>query len=508
MAKARVEVVGGRRPRRRRARSCCAANPGSPPLPLAKVASGRRAGPGHAGPAPGALRGARRRSCSTRSTPASAAPPPRPSAGRSPRSGDDHQVLVVTHLAQVAAFADAQVVVRKDEADGRRPRPRPSPLDAAEPGRRAGPHAVGLARTATTARQPRRGAARPRPATLADRTLMRACPHRASRHACTAGPSPARATVRFRRDTGGRRRTRSDQAHLRDRRCGQLPRQGAHGLLARSAAEGPGPAGHDAEARPVHQRRSGHDEPVRARRGVRHRRRRRDRPRPRPLRALHRRAAHPGLQRHDRLDLLGGARRRAPGRLPGQDRAGHPAHHRRDQAAHHPPGRRRRRRGHHRGRRHRRRHRDPPVPRGHPAVPPRRRPRQRLLRPRHAGAVHRPVRRAEDQADPALGHRAAQPGHPARRHRVPQRGADLGRPQAQDLQPVRRARRARSSTPPTPATSTRSRSCCTRRASTRWCASILGLDRARPRPVRVGDPRSTGSRPPTTRCASASSAST
>ena len=82
-----------------------------------------------------------------------------------------------------------------------------------------------------------------------------------------------------------------------------------------------------------------------------------------------------------------------------------------------PAGHRRRRRRHHRGRRHGRRHRDPPVPRGDPAVPPRRRPRQRLLRPRHAGAVHRPVGRAEDQAHPALGHRAAQPGHPARRHR-------------------------------------------------------------------------------------------
>ena len=37
--------------------------------------------------------------------------------------------------------------------------------------------------------------------------------------------------------------------------------------------------------------------------------------------------------------------------------------------------------------------------------------------------VHRPVGRAEDQAHAALGHRAAQPGHPARRHRVPQRAA-------------------------------------------------------------------------------------
>ena len=47
------------------------------------------------------------------------------------------------------------------------------------------------------------------------------------------------------------------------------------------------------EARPVHQRRPGHDEPVPARRGVRHRRRRRDRPGPRPLRALHRREPDP-----------------------------------------------------------------------------------------------------------------------------------------------------------------------------------------------------------------------
>jgi DNA repair protein RecN (Recombination protein N) len=33
--------------------------------------------------------------------------------------GRDHQVLVVTHLAQVAAFADHQVLVSKTEEDGR-----------------------------------------------------------------------------------------------------------------------------------------------------------------------------------------------------------------------------------------------------------------------------------------------------------------------------------------------------------------------------------------------------
>ena len=44
-----------------------------------------------------------------------------------------------------------------------------------------------------------------------------------------------------------------------------------------------------------------------------------------------------------------------------------------------------------------------------------------LLPARLAGALHRPVRRAEDQADPALGRRAALDRHPARRDRVPRR---------------------------------------------------------------------------------------
>ena len=174
-----------------------------------------------------------------------------------------------------------------------------------------------------------------------------------------------------------------------------------------------------------------------------------------------------------------------------------------------PPRHRRRRRRHHRGRRHGRRHRDPPVPRGHPAVPPRRRPRQRLLRPRHAGAVHRPVGRAEDQAHPALGHRAAQPGHPARRHRVPQRRSrspsELKR-KISNLCDV--ADRRAWSTPPTPATSTRSRSSSTRRASTTSSARSSRLDDRRPRPHRVGGPGRPGRGRRPRRCGSASSAST
>ena len=203
--------------------------------------------------------------------------------------------------------------------------------------------------------------------------------------------------------------------------------QGDHRLLARAAAEVAGPAGHDAEARPLHQRRPGHHEPVRARRGVRHRRRGRDRPRPRPLRAVHRREPHPRLERHHRLDLLGGARRRAARRLPRQDRAGDPAHHRRDQAAHQPPRR----------------------PTRSTSSSPRSAARSATSRSsrssRRSGSSGstsaattsatstspwRPHdrRRAEDEAHPALRHRAAEPGHPARRHRRAQRAA--ARPRA------------------------------------------------------------------------------
>ena len=78
------------------------------------------------------------------------------------------------------------------------------------------------------------------------------------------------------------------QVHLRDRRRGVVARQGPRRRLDRRAARRPRLPGHAAEVRPLHQRRPGHDEPVPARRGLRHRRRGRDRPRPRPLRALHR----------------------------------------------------------------------------------------------------------------------------------------------------------------------------------------------------------------------------
>ena len=80
-----------------------------------------------------------------------------------------------------------------------------------------------------------------------------------------------------------------DQVRLRHRRRRLVARQGHHRRLARPAAEGARPEGAGPEVRPVPQRRPGDDEPVPARRGLRHRGRRRDRPRHRPLRALHRR---------------------------------------------------------------------------------------------------------------------------------------------------------------------------------------------------------------------------
>ena len=52
-----------------------------------------------------------------------------PSVGALARLGQRHQVLVVTHLAQVAAFAEHQIVVDKRERRRRAPWPRPAPVD-------------------------------------------------------------------------------------------------------------------------------------------------------------------------------------------------------------------------------------------------------------------------------------------------------------------------------------------------------------------------------------------
>jgi hypothetical protein len=96
------------------------ANPGEPLQPLAKVASGGRAGPHHAGHPPGhrrrtrgaGLRRGRRRGRGRRG---------HRRRGRAGRTRRHAQVLVVTHLAQVAAQADHQIEVRKAERTGPHP---------------------------------------------------------------------------------------------------------------------------------------------------------------------------------------------------------------------------------------------------------------------------------------------------------------------------------------------------------------------------------------------------
>ena len=195
-----------------------------------------------------------------------------------------------------------------------------------------------------------------------------------------------------------------------------------------------------AQARPLSQRRSGHDEPDPARRGVRHRRRRRDRPRPRPLRALHRPQRQPAGQHHHRAHLPGADRQGAARRLSRRDGAGDSARHQRDQGLH-PRGQRRRRLRAGRDRRHGRRHRGPAVLRGDP--PARQRPaaRPRRLHPPDAFAVHSDRGRAQDQADPALGQGIALDRRPAAHPALPLRPRDSARRAAQARPLLQRARK-------------------------------------------------------------------
>ena len=101
-----------------------------------------------------------------------------------------------------------------------------------------------------------------------------------------------------------------------------------------------------------------------------------------------------------------------------------------------------RRRRDQRDRRHGRRHRVAPVPRGDPPVPARGGAGERPLPALHAGAVHRGGGRAEDEADAALGERAAPHRYPPRRDRLPLARGALAGDQGQD-RPLRRRRRPR-----------------------------------------------------------------
>ena len=88
------------------------------------------------------------------------------------------------------------------------------------------------------------------------------------------------------------------------------------------------------------------------------------------------------------------------------------------------------------------------------------------VRPPHARAVHRPRGGAQDQADPALGQRAAPHRHPARHAHVPLRGRAVAATSARRSRCSPRCRWTRSSRRATSTTSTRCRSASTPRAST------------------------------------------
>ena len=80
-----------------------------------------------------------------------------------------------------------------------------------------------------------------------------------------------------------------DAVRFHNRRRGLLAWKRLGVRRPRSASAGARLSRAPAQARSLSQRRSRHDEPLPARRGLRHRRRRRDRSRSRPLRAFHRR---------------------------------------------------------------------------------------------------------------------------------------------------------------------------------------------------------------------------
>ena len=111
-------------------------------------------------------------------------------------------------------------------------------------------------------------------------------------------------------------------------------------------------------------------------------------------------------QHHHRPHLPGHHRQGAARRLSRRHHPGDPARHQRHQGFH--PRRQRRLRLRADGdRRHGRRHREPAVLRGDPPARQRTAAPPRGLHPPDADAVHPERRRAEDQADPALGQGAA-----------------------------------------------------------------------------------------------------
>ena len=227
--------------------------------------------------------------------------------------------------------------------------------------------------------------------------------------------------------------------------------------------------GAGAEVRPVHQRRPRDDEPLPARRGLRHRGRGRDRSRHRPLRALHRREPLPRTRTTPPAPIWNSViRRERKGEYLGStvQVIPHITNEIKDRVRR-VADRIRHRRRHLRDRRHRRRHRVAPVPRGDPPVPARGRPGERALPARDLRPVHRDRRRAEDEADAALGQRAAPHRYPSGHRRLPLARAALARHPRQDRALRRRRRRSGHRQRGRRATSTSSRRRFATRAWTR-----------------------------------------
>jgi DNA repair protein RecN (Recombination protein N) len=120
MGKAQVDVMVSEEPEGREVAFLLAANPGEPPLPLSKVASG-----GELARAMLALRLVLTEAPETLlfdEVDAGIGGQAALAVGRALAGlGQRHQVLVVTHLAQVAAFAERQIAVDK-QARGDRTR--------------------------------------------------------------------------------------------------------------------------------------------------------------------------------------------------------------------------------------------------------------------------------------------------------------------------------------------------------------------------------------------------
>ena len=107
-------------------------------------------------------------------------------------------------------------------------------------------------------------------------------------------------------------------------------------------------------------------------------------------------------------------------------------------------------------------------------------PTNAVSRARDAGAVHRRRRRAQDQADAALGDEAARDRHPAGDLAVPLRAPARGRTEEEDRDVHQRRAPTRCSRPRTSTASTRCRSASTPKASTTRSASCSTSGRARP----------------------------